>query len=505
MSLKKNILANYASQIYVSLVGIAILPLYLRHMGAEAYGLVGFFALLQSWFSLLDMGLSTTMAREAARFQGGAVAAVTLRQLLRALEAIFVMIAFAGAISVIFGAHVLSTHWLKVTILNYSEVASAIQIMGVILAFRWISGLFRSVINGFEKQVWLSWFNALIATLRFVGVIPIFVYVGSSPKIFFTYQMIVALFELGVLIFTAYLILPKLATPLPLKWDWRPLKPILKFSLSISFLSVVWVLSTQTDKLILSKFLSLSDYGYFTMAVMAASGIMLISSPISTAILPRLTRLHAEGREDEVIALYRRGTQVVSALAFSTAMVLVFFAKQVLWIWTGNLELSEKVDSVLILYALGNAVLAVAAFPYYLQYAMGDMRLHIYGNILFLVFLIPSVVWLTVQYGMPGAGWAWLCSNAIYLFLWIPVVHHKFARGMHWKWLVSDILPFLLLATTSAFLTSSIDSVPNGKIHLIVNIATSSVVVLSFTLSGLGLNLLRRKISLMFWGKSKAP
>jgi hypothetical protein len=43
MSLKRNILASYASQIYVTLVGILVLPLYLKYMGAEAYGLVGFF------------------------------------------------------------------------------------------------------------------------------------------------------------------------------------------------------------------------------------------------------------------------------------------------------------------------------------------------------------------------------------------------------------------------------------------------------------------------------
>ena len=31
-------------------------PLYIKYMGAEAYGLVGFFTMLQAWFGLLDMG-----------------------------------------------------------------------------------------------------------------------------------------------------------------------------------------------------------------------------------------------------------------------------------------------------------------------------------------------------------------------------------------------------------------------------------------------------------------
>ena len=71
MSLKRNILANYASQLYVTIIGIVMVPLYIKYMGSEAYGLVGFFSMLQAWFGLLDMGLTPTMSREAARFNGG--------------------------------------------------------------------------------------------------------------------------------------------------------------------------------------------------------------------------------------------------------------------------------------------------------------------------------------------------------------------------------------------------------------------------------------------------
>lgn len=93
MSLKRNILANYVSQIYIMVIGIVMVPLYVRYMGVEAYGLVGFFALLQAWFQLLDIGLTPTMARETARFQGGATDALSLRRLLRTLEGIFIGVA----------------------------------------------------------------------------------------------------------------------------------------------------------------------------------------------------------------------------------------------------------------------------------------------------------------------------------------------------------------------------------------------------------------------------
>ena len=89
MRLSHNILANYVSQIYTSLIGILILPLYLSYMGSEAFGLIGFYTLLQSWFSLLDMGLTPSVARETARLHGGAITVLSYRNLLRALQLIF--------------------------------------------------------------------------------------------------------------------------------------------------------------------------------------------------------------------------------------------------------------------------------------------------------------------------------------------------------------------------------------------------------------------------------
>lgn len=106
MSLSRNIAANYAAQIYVSLVGIVVIPLYIRFMGAEAYGLVGFFALLQTCFNLLDIGLASTITRETARYRGGATDALTYRTLFKALERFFVAVAAAGTVALPRGVRV---------------------------------------------------------------------------------------------------------------------------------------------------------------------------------------------------------------------------------------------------------------------------------------------------------------------------------------------------------------------------------------------------------------
>jgi O-antigen/teichoic acid export membrane protein len=486
MSLKRNILANYASQLYVTAAGIIMVPMYIQYMGAEAYGLVGFFAMLQVWFNLLDMGLTPTMARESARYHGGACTALEYRRLARALEGVFCAVALLGGIFLYALAEPMATGWLKAAQLPPQKITQALQLIAVIVALRWMSGLYRGVITGAERLVWLSAYNSVVATGRFVLVLPVLIFVSAAPITFFIFQLGVAMFELLGLTWMAYRLLPKIPKGQRIQWEWAPLKPVLKFSLSIAFTSSVWVLVTQTDKLVLSKILPLADYGYFTVAVLVASGIMIVSGPVSSAIMPRMTRLQAEGKHNELIAVYRQATQLVTVLATPVALVLIFFAPQVLWAWTGDAMLVEKAAPVLSLYAIGYAFLAVSAFPYYVQYAKGNLHLHLIGNALFVLFLIPTVIWAATHHGMSGAGWAWLIANATYFFVWTPLVHRKFVPGLHMNWLLSDILRPIIFPLSAAALLVVFMRWGDGRVSLALGLVAVGgvLLLLAYPLAG---------------------
>lgn len=440
MSLKANVVSNYVSQIYVSVVGILILPLYIKYMGAEAYGLVGFFTMLQAWFSLLDLGLTPTIARETARYHGGSMSALHYRQLFRALSVIFLAIAIIGGTSLWLIAAPLADKWLQIKTLDLNVVIVAVQIMAISVALRWMGGLYRGVITGSERLVWLSCFTAVIATLRFPAVFITMWWYGYTPTVFFVHQLAVAIFEVLGLYLMSNRLQPKLDSGMTIGWGIKTVKPVLKFSLTIAFTSSVWVLVTQTDKLILSGILPLAEYGFFTLAVLVAGGVMILSAPISTVIMPRMVRLHTEGKDDEMIQVYRSATQLVSVVAGSASLTIAFFAEQLLYTWTGDRVIATNTASILSLYALGNGVLAVSAFPYYLQYALGNLRYHLVGNLVTVIILIPAIILAAYEYGGVGAGWVWLGINSLYLIFWVGFVHHKFVPGLHRSWLIKDIL-----------------------------------------------------------------
>jgi len=441
LSLKLNIFASYASQLYVTGIGILILPLYIKYMGAEAYGLVGFFTMLQAWFALLDMGLTPTISRETARYFGGSLSALAYRQLYRALSVIFVGVALVGGGVLFFLAEQIADRWLTIERLTMSEVLISVQIMAVSVALRWLCGLYRGVVTGAEHFLWLSGFNAIIATLRFISVFGTMTLYGFTPSVFFLHQFAVVIIELIGLYWRSQRLLPaKNSLVEDIGWSINPIKPVLKFALSIAFTSSIWVLVTQTDKIILSGILPLAEYGYFTLAVLVASGIMIVSGPVSGTIMPRMANLYAQGKQAEMIEIYRSATQIVSVLAGTASLVIAFYPQQLLFVWTGDKILSETVAPILRLYALGNALLAVGAFPYYLQYALGNLRYHIIGNIVMVSILLPSIIWAASHYGGVGAGYAWLGMNLLYFIFWVGYVHRQLTPGLHIKWLLNDTL-----------------------------------------------------------------
>lgn len=472
-SLKINVLASYVSQIYLVIISIAILPIYMKYMGVEAYGLVGFFAMLQGLFSLLDFGLTPTISRQTAQYNAGAETALGFRQLFRSLSLIFTGIACIGGSLLFYFNHYIAEHWLKLENLAMSDVLFCLQIMAICVALRWMTGLYRGVISGFERIVWLSVSNIVIATLRFPGVLLYMYYFGFTVKSFFVFQLIVAVLEFAMLAFKAQILLPKLKQPVRIGWSMQPVKPLLSFALTIAFTSSVWVLLTQLDKFVLSGILPLSEYGYFTLAVLVAGGILQIGAPISSAIMPRMACLQGEQKYDELKAVYIGATEFVAVVVVTAGIVLAMLAKPVLYVWTGDVMLAEKAAPILQLYALGNAILTLGAFPYYLQYAKGNLRLHFIGNVMTAIVLIPAIIWAAKNYGAIGAGWVWVSMQAIYLVFWVSYVHNKVEKGINLNWFKSFI-PILLVVLLIFLLVVNLMIFSDNRFYCFLQIALIS-------------------------------
>lgn len=439
-SLIRNTGLNYLGQAYALLVGILILPFYLGHLGAEAYGLVGFFTVLQAWLQLLDAGLSPSLVRQIAHYRG-ATDAEALRlpgRLLRSFELLLLPIALVCGAGLYAGSDWIAEHWLQARTLELVTLERCLGLMGLMIALRLYATLYKSGLQGLELHGWLNGANMAIATLRYFGGLLLVAEVSQDPLHFFLFQTLVGLLETLLFAGKAYARMP---LPRPFcGLDWPIVRPVLPFAAGLTVTTGLWILLTQLDKLLLSRVLLLETFGYFSLVALVSTGLLTLINPLVQTLLPRLTMLAAEGRTEDMHALYLGATRFVCSLLFPLAAMIAVHAESLILAWTGSAEAARWSEPILFWYALGSAILAASGFQFYLQYALGQLRLHLWYSVVSAVVTVPLMIWAAFTHGAHGVALTWFALRLAAHLLWPAVVHRRFAPGIHRRWLRDQAL-----------------------------------------------------------------
>lgn len=474
--IKGNILANYLGGGWTALMSILFIPLYIHYLGIESYGLIGIFAILQVWLFMLDAGLTPTLSREMARFKGGAHSAESIHEMLKALEWLFVGIAIGIVIVVYFISPWLTDDWLKLEKLSPKVVESALAITGVVISLRWLGGLYRSAINGLQNQILLNVLIAIFATLKGLGVVFVLQYISSTIHAFFIYQAVIAFIEMLVFRVIMYQLLP--AKKINVVLNFRALKDVKKFATGMVAITFLATLLTQTDKLILSKLMTLSDFGHYALASTVAGGVFFMIQPISNTIRPRLAELVVGVKQKQLTDAYHKFSQFISVMVVPVALVIAVFSDHLMLLWTRDTETTNATAMFISILVIGNMFNGLMNGPYALQLAFGKTHIAVWANLISVIVLIPLLLIAVNLYGAVAAPLIWVLLNVSYFLLIVPVMHKTILVKDMWDWYWKDtVLPMLsaLMVVIIVFLIAPKPSL--NKPLMSVLILVSSVVL----------------------------
>ncbi len=418
-----------------ALVSLAVVPLYLRYLGIENYGLIGFFVTIQALFQLLDMGMGPTMNREVAR----CTASDSLheaRNLLSTLEIIYWSMAVAILCIVLLLSPFISQHWLQSKNLSQETITHAIILMGVVVAARWPVGLYQGALMGAHRLAISSGINIIMVTIGSLGAVLVLAFLSPTIEAFFIWQVGVGLVYALVMRKAARRVL---GVEKSQSFDWSSLKRVWRFSASMSFIALLGGLFTQMDKLILSKLLGLAEFGQYMLATLVVSGLYIVVNPVFNVIYPRFTDMVSKGQTSELIHFYRLCTRILATVLFPLALLLILNAQELVKIWTGNQDLAVSVAPVIALLAAGSALHGIMYLPYALQLAYGETRIPILISIILMLILTPLIIYLTVSLGSQGAAMAWLALHVLYVIIGTWLTHKHLLKGLGLTWLFIDI------------------------------------------------------------------
>ena len=184
----RNIAANAAGAGLSFVVFLLAVPLYLRLLGAEAYGLVGLFTTVMVAAAALDLGLGATLNREVARLtarEGGRADTADVAATLQA--ACWVVGVIMGGLFAL-GAPAIATRWLNFSTLSAGEVRGALALMGLALPAVIARGVYLAGLNGLQRQALANLLQTGGTTTRAVVSVAALLLVAPTVRVFFVVQ-----------------------------------------------------------------------------------------------------------------------------------------------------------------------------------------------------------------------------------------------------------------------------------------------------------------------------
>ena len=328
------------------------------------------------------------------------------------------------------------------------------MLMGAALAFQWPAVLYNGGLMGLQKQVLQNIITALFATLRNIGMILVLNFISPTIQAFFIWHICITILQTCVFAIFFWKSLPKTKTPA--SFDKKILSRIWKFAAGVSGISLIGLIFSNLDKIILSKLLSLEMFGYYSLAVLVANSLYHLVSPVFSTFFPHFSQLIALKKEEELKPFYHLGSQLLTVLVCPVAIFVIFFSKEILLFWTRNEKTVLETHQLVTILMISTVLNALLQIPYALQLAYGWTKLAFYQSLLGLIILGPLLFFATKYFQAVGAAYIWLLLNLGNFFISVPIMHKKILLQEKWTWYLQDIaLPiasvFAIISLTKCF------------------------------------------------------
>ncbi|MCX8523531.1 oligosaccharide flippase family protein [Chryseobacterium formosus] len=446
--MKKNIIANVIGKFWSALSGFLFIPLYIKFLGFESYSVISFTLIVAGVMAVLDAGLTATLSREFARKDQ---LIVEKFRVFKTLETCYFLIIIFTGIFIFFFSDFIAVKWLNLKIIDPERVSLFIKIIGFEAGFQMLFRFYMGGVLGFEQQIKANIFQVGWGMLR-NGVVVLVIYFVPSLEMFFTWQLISTIIFTILMRFSILRILSgKYILGFKPTLEKEIFFKIGRFAGGMLLISLIASLNTQMDKLTISKLLDINILGYYTLAISIATGIYILVSPISIALLPRFTALYSKGEKENAKQLYKKINLFVSILLFSFMANIMFQGNKIIWIWTGNSDLAEKANIFLPILSFSFSMLALATIPYDIAIANGYTKLNNLLGILSLFLTLPGYWIATKLYGGIGSAYVFCLVQTMITLVYLYFINKKFLSLTLYELFIKNLLLPLIVCLAMAY------------------------------------------------------
>ncbi|MBI85786.1 MAG: hypothetical protein CMJ81_21535 [Planctomycetaceae bacterium] len=436
--LRANLVANLLGRSWALVANLLFLPIYVKFLGVESYGLVGVYVSLLAVLSFAGLGLTATLSRETARLAGGGHQPRSLLDTVRTIEVAYVIAVAAVALILLCCAPLLGRNWFQVTGVSGETVVWALRLMSLAIAFQFIINLYDGGLLGLQRHVLMNSMRVSMGLVQSLGAVLLLWLVSPTIETFFIWQVLTTGCYAGCLRHLVWRNMPH--SEVRPRFSRAVLERVWRYSASMVGLSVTAMVITQTDKIVLSRMLPLEVFGLYAIAWTLARAPLSLTAPVHLAFFPRLTQLATSGQAADVAPLYHRACQLVSVMSLPCLAVLAVFSRESLFVWLARPIEFDAWGPVLALLAIGTGAQAISQIPHTLQLAHGWPMLSVWLNTTTAACSVPLTIMLTWRWGATGAALSWALMSAVIVSIGTVLVLRRFLKGEARRWIFCDVL-----------------------------------------------------------------
>ncbi|WP_166656193.1 flippase [Paraburkholderia sp. BL10I2N1] len=401
-SLKKNAAANFLGSALPLIVSFITVPLYLKHIGAERYGVLAIVWTLQGYFGYIDFGLSTATSNRIAQLSKASPAereSVLWTALL--LNTGFGII--GGTILFLVG-HLLFAQFHIAPAIN-AEVLQAMPWIACAIPISTVTGVFTGAMSGREQ------FGPLNA-VQFVGVLiyqiaPLLFAILIKPEL----QIVIRAAILGS---AASLVLLIVVTfwVFPLRFaagaSLRHIKPLFSYGAWVMVSNFTTPVLDSTDRLMIGSILGPQAVAWYQVPSNLALRGKIFAAVFARTLFPRLSALE----KHDAVALAVQATRGLCVLITPIFVFGIFLMQPFLHVWIGH-DFASRTTSIGEIVLIGVWANSLAHIPGSHLTAGGKpgvvARLHAAQ----VVPLVALLWWTLHSFGVIGAAFSWTLRYVI--------------------------------------------------------------------------------------------
>ena len=405
--LAKNTLWNLVGQGVPLIAAVFAIPLLIKGLGVDRFGVLTLAWMVIGYFSLFDLGLGRALTKMVAE-KLGAGREQEIPALVWTTLFLMILLGLLGTLVVSLLSPWLVREGLKIPEALQSETLHAFYLLALSIPVVISTAGLRGILEAQQYFGFVNVVRILIGAFTFLS--PLFI-LPFSKSLF----PVVAILSAGRLLawlvhlLLCFYVMPALRHGIAL--HITEVGHLIRFGSWMTVTNIVGPLMVYLDRFLIGALMSTIYVAYYATPYEVASNLGLISGALVGVLFPAFAASFMQD-SNRTALLFGRGVKYTFLALFPLTLLIVSFAHEILEFWLGG-EFAQNSTRVLQWLVIGRFINGLAQIPFALIQSAGRPDLTAKLHFIELPFYLLIVWWLIGAYGIEGAAVAWVARVAV--------------------------------------------------------------------------------------------